>query len=196
MARTVTVIAWDDGQARPTLPSGRQPHNVRINLTNADRDFLHLNTNVMSNDRMPCTIVLNESEVFYDCGVRLKGSERGRNQDVRVGFNIAFPADQLFFGAHRTIQIDRSGAGNQFSQKEILLRHACAHAGGIPESQDDLIRVIAPKTNPSNGAIADRYAEILQTKLDRPIMTKLDAEEAQRKGVREGEQLAARLITE
>ena len=55
---------------------------------------------------------------------------------------------------------------------------------------------IAPKANPSNGASADRYAEILQEKLDRPIMTKLDAEEAQRKGVREGEQLAARLITE
>ena len=52
------VIAWDDGQARLTLGTGCQPHNIRINMTNADRDFLHLNTNVMSNDRMPCTIVL------------------------------------------------------------------------------------------------------------------------------------------
>ncbi|MGI8604938.1 MAG: lamin tail domain-containing protein [Verrucomicrobiales bacterium] len=149
------VIAWNDGLARLTL-IGCQPNNIRINMTNADRDFLHLNTNVMSNDRLGCTIVLNESEIYYDCGVRLKGSERGRNQDVRVGFNIGAPADQLFFGAHPRIQLDRSGAGNQFSQKEILLRHAATHAGGIPESEDDLVRVIAPKTVHTGPAILVR----------------------------------------
>lgn len=51
---------------------------------------------------------------------------------------------------------------------------------------------IGPKINPTNGTVADVYADILQNKLNRPIMTASDAEEAQQKMVREGEQLAER----
>jgi hypothetical protein len=146
------LIPWQDGQA--DLDYGDcQPNNVRIVMTTADSDLLHLNTAYMSNDRIGCTIIYNEKEITYDAGIRLKGSEHGRNKNVRVGWNIRFPNDQLFLGAHRTIAIDRSGAGNQFSQKEILVKHAINHAGGIPGMEDDLIRVIAPRSQHTSSAM-------------------------------------------
>ncbi|MEO8352083.1 MAG: CotH kinase family protein, partial [Chthoniobacteraceae bacterium] len=82
-----------------------------------------------------------------------RGSERGRNQPLRVSFNVEFPANQRFLGAHNTISMDRSGAGNQFSQKEILIKHGINHAGGIPGSEDDLCRIIAPMTTHTGPAI-------------------------------------------
>ena len=61
-------------------------------------------------------------------------------------------------------------------------------------SEDVAEVFIAPQTNALNRTPADRYAEILQTKLDRPIMSTGDAAEAQRKIVREGEELADRFV--
>ena len=51
-------------------------------------------------DRIGTTVIYNESEVYYDVGVRLKGSQRGRWKDVRVGFNIAFDPMNLFRDVH------------------------------------------------------------------------------------------------
>ncbi|MES2467525.1 MAG: lamin tail domain-containing protein [Verrucomicrobiota bacterium] len=146
------MVPWADGQAN--LDYGDcQPNNLRIVMTTADADFMHTPAQVMSNDRIPCTIIYNESQIYYGCGVRLKGSQRGRPQDVRVGYSISFPPDQLFLGAHGTIAVDRSGSGDQFSQKEILIKHAINHAGGIPGMEDDLIRIIAPRSTHTGSAI-------------------------------------------
>jgi len=146
------IVPWADGQARLTL-NGVAPHNLRIVMTGADTATLHTPSNVMSNHRLPCTVVLDESVIFYDSGVRLKGSERGRNQPSRVSFNVAFPADQKLFGVHKDCSIDRSGAGNQTSQKEIMIKHAITHAGDIPGGEDDLCRVIAPQSAQTGPAI-------------------------------------------
>ena len=151
-AASRAMIPWDDGQARLTM-NGVQPVNLRIVMTNADSTILHTVTNVMSDDLMPCTVIYNESEIFYDCGVKLKGSERGRDQDTRVSFHVAFPSDHLFLGVHDTVKMDRSGAGNQTSQKEILIKRAITGAGGLPGSEDDLCRVIAPLAKHTGPAI-------------------------------------------
>ncbi|HWB05851.1 MAG TPA: lamin tail domain-containing protein, partial [Verrucomicrobiales bacterium] len=150
------TLQWDDGQARLTLPTGVSPTNLRIIMSNADQTFMHTDINVMSNDRLPCTIIENERDIYYNCAVRLKGSERGRNQSVRVGFNIMFPPEKLFRGNLGTITIDRSGAGNEFSQKEMLAKHAICHAGGLPSMEDDLIRVLAPQLAQTGPAIMTR----------------------------------------
>ncbi|MCB1098752.1 MAG: lamin tail domain-containing protein [Verrucomicrobiae bacterium] len=134
------LIRVDDGDAEDL----DYINNFRITMTAADADFLHEATNVMSNDRLGATVIYNESEIYYNCGVRLKGSQRGRNTSVRVGFNVAFPPQQPFLGTHRTVGVDRSGAGDQFSQKEIMVKHGIYHAGGVVGSMDDLIRVISP----------------------------------------------------
>lgn len=149
------MVQWQDNQARLSL-NGVAPNNLRIIMTPADITKLHTPTNVMSNDRLPCTVIWNEKEIYYDCGIHLHGSERGRNQSVRVSFNVRFPSDRLLLGTHDSVVIDRSGQGNQFSQKEILIKRAITRAGGIPGSEDDICRVIAPQAAQTGPAILGR----------------------------------------
>lgn len=134
------LIPWSDGEAGSGAAA-----NFRLVMLMADSDFLHNETEVMSADPQGATVIYREREIYYNVGVRLKGSQRGRAEDLRVGWHLRFPPHDAFLGAHQTMTIDRSGAGAQFSQKEILVIHALNRAGNIPGSYDDLIRVIAPR---------------------------------------------------
>lgn len=154
-ASSRAIIPWNDGQARLTQ-NGVAPNNLRIVMTAADTATLHTATNVMSNDRLGCTTIWNERDVYYNCGVHLHGSERGRNQSTRVSFNVRFPGGQPLLGVQDSLVIDRSGAGNQTSQKEILIKRAITHAGGLPGSEDDICRLIAPQTAHTGPAILAR----------------------------------------
>ncbi|OQB94070.1 MAG: CotH protein [Verrucomicrobia bacterium ADurb.Bin118] len=134
----------DDG-----LPVMTQLHRVRLLMTPADVHRLHAPTNVMSNDLMGLTVVYDENEVFYDVGVHLQGSERGRNSSGRVGFTVRFHEDQLFRGTQRSLVIDRSGgySGLGGRHDEILLWHALNHAGGgVLGIECDLVQVFAPRS--------------------------------------------------
>jgi hypothetical protein len=146
-----------DGQA-----AADQRHTLRILMTPEDAERLHELTNVMSNDRMGATVIYRESEVFYDVGVRLKGSERGRFQNVRVGFNIGFDPSHLFRDVHDTIGVDRSGSGDEYSQEEIIVRQVFNHAGQAPQIYDDLIHVIAPLSRHTGSAMLNlaRYNDV------------------------------------
>ena len=141
-----------DGQARLG-----ELHNIRIIMTPDDISRLYQTTNVMSNGLSGATVVYNEREVFYDAGVRLRGSERGRPTSNRVSFNIRFPADHLFRGVHRSVGIDRSGGWSGLvpsqSQDEILIKHFAQYAGGVPSMYDDLCRVIAPRSQHTSNAL-------------------------------------------
>ena len=44
--------------------------------------------------------VYDDSQVFYDAGVHLQSSERGRNDTSRAGFTVRLPANRPFRGAH------------------------------------------------------------------------------------------------
>jgi hypothetical protein len=118
-------------------------HNLRIIMDPADKALLYQTNNLMSNGRLGCTVISDEREVYYDVGVRLKGSQRGRPQPARVGFNLGFNEDQLFRGIHRTVAIDRS-EGQITGCQEILYDHLMNAAGGIPAEYNDLVKVIAP----------------------------------------------------
>ena len=144
------LYAVDDGQAEFT-----RGHNIRLILTPANRNLLHDVTNVMSNARLPGTIVYDEYRPYYDCGIRLKGSERGRWSDVRVSFHLTFPADQPFRGVHPVMLIDRSGQGGNTDNKqlEMVIKHMLHHAGDIPGVYSDLCKVIAPFNRHSSSAI-------------------------------------------
>jgi hypothetical protein len=139
----------EDGQAILSLA-----HNVRLILTPSNIDLLHgtaqgvNQTNVMSNDLIPCTVVYDERRAYYDCGVHLRGSQRGRYSDTRTGFHIEFPPDDLFQGVHPVMLIDRSGAGDATAnrQEEIVLKHMLNRAGGLPGTYSEICRVIAPRS--------------------------------------------------
>ncbi len=143
----------NDGQAQLD-----KLHNLRIIMTPADTNLLHEETNVMSNDRMGATVIYDEADVYYDVGVRLRSSERGRSKPNRVGFNIGFNRDKLFRGVHRSVGIDRAGgwglAGvTSPSQDEILIKHIVNHAGKIPGMYDDLVHTIAPRNSQTGSAL-------------------------------------------
>lgn len=143
-----------DGLANVALTS-----NVRIILTPENINFMHgvaqgsNQTNVMSNDLVPCTVIYNEQRAYYDCGVHLRGSERGRYSDIRTGYHINFPPDDLFRGAHPVMLIDRSGAGDTASnrQEEVLLKHMLNRAGGLPGTYGEICHLLAPR-NVWNGS--------------------------------------------
>ena len=125
---------------------------VRLIMLPSDRAFMLAPLNLMSNERLGCTVISDESEVYYNVGVRLKSSQRGRPSDNRVGFNLGFHDDQLFRGVHRTIAIDRSD-GQETGCREILFDHTMAAGGGIPAEYNDLCLVIAPNPAHTSQAI-------------------------------------------
>ena len=126
-------------------------HNFRIVMTPADSTWLHTDVNLMSNDPVGATVIYDEREVYYDVGVRTKGSERGRVTVQRLGFGIRFHPGQLFRGVHGTVLMDRS-SGVDYGQREILINQTMAHAGGLPAEYNDLIQVIPPQTQHTGAA--------------------------------------------
>lgn len=137
----------DDGLA---TSNGR--HNFRIVMDPADKALLYQTNNLMSNERLGCTVIYDEKEAYYDVGVRLKSSQRGRPQAARVGFSVGFNRDQLFRGVHRTVSIDRS-EGQETGCQEILFDHMMYASGGVPAEYNDLCKVIAPDPAHTSSAI-------------------------------------------
>ncbi|MBN2508309.1 MAG: lamin tail domain-containing protein [Verrucomicrobia bacterium] len=129
----------DDGQANVSLA-----HHLRIVTTPANAALLHADTNVMSNDNLPCTVIYDERLAYYDVGLRLKASMNGRPYAARVGYHLAFQPDQRFRGVHPAMGIDRRPGDNLPRNEEIVVRHAALAAGGIPSMQMDICRVLAP----------------------------------------------------
>jgi hypothetical protein len=126
-----------------------QLHTVRVILTTEDTAYIHNTVNVMSNERIGCTLITDERNVAYDAGMHLQGSERGRPSSSRVGFTVRLPSDRLYRGVLGGITVDRSGGYSNLGgdPDEILLKHAINKAGGLPGMYDDLCQVFAPRTS-------------------------------------------------
>lgn len=136
----------EDGRA-----STNALHTFRIVMTPDDRTWMHRDINAMSDDRIGCTVIYREQEIFYDAGVRIKGSQRARTQQPRIGYNVEFNPGQLFRGAHRTVAIDRS-QGVESGQIEVLFNVMMTSAGGVSGRYSDLIKVVAPNNSYSGSA--------------------------------------------
>lgn len=135
-------------------------HNLRLILTPDDAEFLHTTVELMSNDDLGATLIYNETEIFYDAGVRLSGSQRARTVTARLSFNVSFPSDHLFRGVHSSIALDRSESTG-FGQRELIYHHGMSHAGGLPTEYNDLIHIITPQrvhTGPAEAQMA-RYSD-------------------------------------
>jgi hypothetical protein len=159
------LVKWNDG----TTPPG-PGHGLRVLMTKANADLMHLPTNVMSNDYLPATVIYKESEVFYDARCRTKSSERGRPADIRLGFAIQFDPMQPFRGKMTTINLDRSSYGrgtngSGYGQSELWNWHFFNRAGGIPSMYNDLVYLISPR--PAHvGSAALTMAEFNDAYLD------------------------------
>ena len=110
---------------------------------------MYRNVNRMSNDRRGATVVYNEREVFYDVGVRIKGSAYGRNNDSVAGLSLRFAPDKLFRGVHETVSIERAG-----NPKELIAKHMLNRAaGGLSTFYDDVAHVIMPRSRDTGIAL-------------------------------------------
>jgi hypothetical protein len=124
------------------LAAAQPMPNLRFILTAADTARMYYDTNRMSNDRFGATIISDESEIFYNVGVRLKGSGWGRTHDTEAGLSIDFDPDHKFRGAHDSISIERGG-----SKREIFAKHLFNQAGkGVVAGYDDVAQIITPRT--------------------------------------------------
>ena len=137
-------------------------HDFRIIMTLADADWLHDEVNLMSDDLVGATVVYQQTEVFYDVGVRAKGSERGRPEQPRLGYGVGFHDEQPFRGSHSSVLIDRS-EGVGFGQREVLLNLVMTRAGSVSGEYNDLIQLIAPRseyTGPAELQL-DRFSDLV-----------------------------------
>ena len=71
----------------------------------------------LSNELMDCTFVYNDSEVFYNVGIRFRGSpflRSGTNRDPRNrhAYRIDFNPDQKF-GGREEINLDNTEGSNR-----------------------------------------------------------------------------------
>lgn len=132
------LVRFDDGEAE-----SNGLHNFRILVTSADSDWLHDDVNLMSDDLVGATVVYDESTVFYDVGVRTKGSERGRPETLRLGYGVSFRADEPFRGSHKSVLIDRS-EGVGYGQREVLMNLVMTHAGSVSGEYNDLAQALTP----------------------------------------------------
>ncbi|MDP2314681.1 MAG: lamin tail domain-containing protein [Pseudomonadota bacterium] len=137
-------------------------HNFRILVTQADSDWLHDDVNLMSDDLVGATVVYDEVEVFYDVGVRAKGSERGRPEVPRLGYGVSFHSEQPFRGSHGSVLVDRS-EGVGYGQREVLMNLVMTHAGSVSGEYNDLIQALTPlpeHTGPAELQL-DRFSDLV-----------------------------------
>lgn len=134
----------DDGRA-----SLGEVHNIRVIMDPADINFMYTNVNRMSNHRLGATVIYDESQVFYDVAVRLKGSAFGRTHDSETGINIQFHPDQLFRGVYDTVTIERNNNKKEIISKQMLNRAS----GGLTSFYDDVGRILMPRTQDTGNFI-------------------------------------------
>lgn len=114
-------------------------------LTTADARLLDSSTNMMSDDRIGTTVIWDNSEVFYDCGVHLHGSMFTRQNLETVPYNIKFPSNHKFRGVHRTIQPNRGVI------EEIIAKHT-QNQVGLPGMYEDIVELQPHRTGNSGAA--------------------------------------------
>ena len=129
--------------ARPERPN----HDFDILMTADDVATLRADTNLMSNQRLGTTVIFNGQDVYYDIGLRLKGTAFGRPGNASASYSIRFDDDQPFRGVHHKVLIDRSGLGlaGRGGQDEIITKQITNRAGGIPGMYDDIVYVTGPE---------------------------------------------------
>lgn len=130
------------------VPGLARLHTVRVIMPPADAAALHYSTNVMSNEDVLCTMISDDRHVFYNSTVHLQGSERGRDNNTRVGFTVRTPADKPYRGVQEGFTVDRSGgySGLGGDHDEILLKNAINRVGNLPGMYDDLCQFYGPRS--------------------------------------------------
>ena len=128
-----------------TLPT----HNFRVIMLESDANRMYNGSNVLNNDYERGTIIYDETQIFYNAKIKIKGNIS--RYGGTTGHKFLFPADNLFRGVHKKVMSDPNGRLMGLSrtdsgqcQEEILLKHIANRAGGLYSQYDDLMHIIIP----------------------------------------------------
>ncbi len=108
----------------------------------------------LSNELLDCTFVYNDSEVFYNCGIRMRGSpfiRPGSGRDPsrnRVGLRLEFPPDQRFHGRDE-INLDTTEGSSRGPLQERVSYWFYAQMG-LEHSRQEWVRLIVNGTSYAN----------------------------------------------
>lgn len=116
--------------------TGLKRRPFHLILTGRDGRVLDDSQNMMSDDRLGATVIWDDREVFYDCGVHLHGSMFSRNNPDAATLNIRFPGDHWYRGVHRTVQAKRRVI------QEIIAKHV-QNQSGVPGMYEDIVHLFA-----------------------------------------------------
>jgi len=113
----------------------------------------------LSNELLDCTFVYNDTEVFYNCGIRHRGSPFLRSGSGRSpypadrhGFRIEFNADQKF-GDRDEINLDGTEGGSRGPLQERA-SYWFYRQMGLECSRQEFVRLIM------NGRVANVYEDV------------------------------------
>ncbi|RIK78824.1 MAG: hypothetical protein DCC68_14305 [Planctomycetota bacterium] len=145
-------------------------HNFRVVMLASDAAFMHQEINAQSNHRLGATIVYGEQQVYYDVGIRVKGSGYSRG-GAATGYNFRFDPERPLFGVHEITAIDRNGGpyGLGASHRELTIKHIANRAGDVPMSYDDILNFLGPTSayNSSGQLLGSRFEdEFLDTQFE------------------------------
>ena len=141
-------------------------HNLRIIMAPADEALLYQTNNLMSNDRLGCTVIYRRARDLLRC--RRPPQEqpaRTPTAAARSASTSASTTDQLFRGIHRTIAIDRS-EGQITGCQEILYDQMMSASRGIPAEFNDLVQGHRPGSRPTPATPSSRLARFGDVFLD------------------------------
>jgi len=107
----------------------------------------------LSNELMDCTFVYNNTEVFYNCGIRFRGSPfirsgSGRDPRDRYAYRLNFNADQRFRGQEE-INLDNTEVGNRGPLQERA-SYWLYRQMGLQFSMQEYVRRIINGNNQAN----------------------------------------------
>lgn len=128
-----------------TRNPGARRRAFHLIINSRDAAHLHDFENLMSDDRLGATVVWDNRDIFYDCGVHLHGSMFSRNDPDSCSFNIRFPADHAFRGVHRTVQVKRR------AMQEIIAKFTQVQAG-VPGMYEDIVEFLSHRPGNSGAA--------------------------------------------
>jgi len=97
-----TFVYQAQGSAGPGIDAARMVLDT-ARRTELDNRTLH------SNDLVEGSFVFNDSEVYYNVGVRYRGSPWGR--PGRNSYRVKFPEDRPFLRGRKAMNLDNSGGG-------------------------------------------------------------------------------------
>ncbi len=99
----------------------------------------------LSNELMDCTFVYNDTDVFYNCGIRFRGSPflragSGRDPRSRYAYRLDFNPDQAFRG-RTEVNLDNTEGSNRGPLQERASYWFYAHMG-LQYSSQEWVRLI------------------------------------------------------